>query len=146
MHTLTGRPLHICDGAVVDLIVQICSLERAKRQQSSNPFKKTVSAQIDTGASRSCVHFEILKTDFGLTKIDTENILDVSTGQIVEKEIFMVDLSLVINGWNGSWGDRRVAAANLTHHGCKALIGYDLLSDCVFTYDGPKKSFSLSLP
>jgi hypothetical protein len=144
MPTKTGQ-LHTCDGAVVEVVVQLSGTEKTRRQQLGEPVPvpQAVKAQLDTGASRSVVHLGILQGDLRLARIDVEKFNELAGGE-TQREIFLVDLSILVNGCNGSWGPTRVAGGDLTNYGFKAVIGRDLLAGCVLVYDGKTNSFSLS--
>jgi hypothetical protein len=140
----TGQ-LHICDGVVVDVVVQLCKPEKERRQQLGHalPEPQTVKAMVDTGASRSLVDRSILQNNLGLSSTDRGEVRAL-TGGMMQFDEYTVDLSMSGEGFTRSWNPWVVGERDLTHFGYKAIIGRDILAHCLLVYDGKRKTFALS--
>lgn len=98
-----------------------------------------VRALVDTGASCTCIDPSILKA-LDLTPTGSVTVNTPTTGQspqVAEQ----YDISLVIPGNSPQHSPLArmaipVVAAELSKQGIQALIGRDVLSECVFHYNG----------
>ena len=50
-----------------------------------------------------------------------------------------------VAGWPVEWLTNRAMGVTLKAHGIVALVGRDLLRNCLFAYNGANGSFSLSI-
>jgi hypothetical protein len=111
------------------------------------PNLAAIRALVDTGASATCVDISVLRglnlTPTGRTKINTP-----STGsQPVDADQY--DVSLIVpaalNQAPLSVGTLPVISAELlSSQGFHALIGRDILANCIFSYIGNMGLFSLA--
>ena len=118
----------------------------AAGQQIPQPVP--IQALIDTGASGTCVDPSVLSM-LGLTPTGVVSVNTPSTGNqphIAQQ----YDVSLVIPGglpthpqlWFANVPV--IAAQLLVAQGFQALIGRDILADCLFTYNGQTGQFTLA--
>ena len=110
------------------------------------PTAQTVPALVDTGASLTCVDPEVL-TALELSPTGSIPVHTPSSGDDPE-QMDVFDVSLQI--WCGA-GDppleRRiipVVGSKLKVQGIQALIGRDVLSDCLLVYNGTTSMFTLA--
>ena len=105
---------------------------------------------VDTGAGITCVDESVLRgldlMPVGITSIATPVGRDMRNSYRVRFELPDVELDLehkVVTAIDLT--GLRGRAAHMGHP-VIALIGRDVLALCVFTYDGPNTSFSISIP
>jgi hypothetical protein len=113
-------------------------------QQVSAP--RQIRALIDTGASNTCVDPSVL-TALGLTPTGTVSVVTPTTGA-TPAECDQYDVGIVIPAPNGPpfvVGTIAVTAHEfLNAQGFHALIGRDVLSRCLFGYNGTTGLFTLA--
>ena len=98
-------------------------------------------ALIDTGAAVSCIDDDVaiaLKLPVTGTGFMTSA---THTGQ--PRNLYPVEIEIA--GWPIKFGSNRIMGANLKPQQLVALIGRDLLKNCVLVYNGPTGGFSLSI-
>jgi hypothetical protein len=137
------------DGALLDAVV----LPSAARQEAlvaekiPVPAPITIRALIDTGANCSAVDPSVI-FPLGLTPTGTAQVITPSTG-MQPHTAPQYDIMLVIPGAPGhppaTFPTIAVLAVDLLEaQGFHALIGRDLLADCVFIYNGATKLFTFA--
>ena len=117
----------------------------AAGQAVPNPFQ--VRALIDTGASDTCVD-PIALQPLNLTPTGDVSVITPSTGAIAATRP-QYDVSLVIlhpkQMGHFLRGTMPIICTELfAAQGIHALIGRDILQDCLFTFDGATGLFSLA--
>jgi hypothetical protein len=134
------------DGPLVDLLVGV-SHPRAQalvRQKQPIPNPVQIRALIDTGASCSCVDAQVLSSlrlmPTGSTPIHTPPTKDTphSASQ------YDVSLTLLHPKLHLTFQAVPVLETHLSFQGIQALIGRDVLGNCLFVYDGEAGHFSLA--
>jgi hypothetical protein len=136
-------------GPIVNAFVQVSEGRRAALQKEGKvvPEGKAIRALIDTGASLTSIEPSVLQ-QLGLTPTGTIDIVTPSTGQDVHiAETYDVDFSIYagVNDPPLSMANLRVAACELyLKQGIHGLIGRDILSRCIFIYQGDAAIFSLA--
>jgi len=136
-------------GPIVNALVQVSEGRRTALQAQglAIPGGKAIRALIDTGASFTSVEPSVLQ-ELGLTPTGTIDIVTPSTGQNVHTtETYDIDFALYAgpNDPPLSMANLRVAACELfLKQGIHALIGRDVLSRCIFIYNGEPQIFSLA--
>lgn len=137
-------------GPLVDAFVSV-SQARAAALMAENPPQtvatpRQIRALIDTGASNTCVDPSVL-TALGLTPTGTVSVVTPTTGA-TPVECKQYDVGLVIPAPNGA--PFVVGTIAVTEHeflnaqGFHALIGRDILSRCLFGYNGALGLFTLA--
>jgi predicted aspartyl protease len=111
------------------------------------PGAQSVRALIDTGASFTSVDPGIL-ANLGLTPTGTMDVVTPSTGQGVHTtNTYDVDFAIGASPQEVVLAipNLRIAAAELfLMQGIHVLIGRDVLSLCLFAYNGATQSFTLA--
>ena len=136
-------------GPIVNALVQVSEGRRTalQAQGMAVPGGKSIRALIDTGASFTSVEPSILQ-ELGLTPTGTIDIVTPSTGQNVHTtETYDIDFAIYAAASDPplSMTNLRVAACELfLKQGIHALIGRDVLSRCIFIYNGDPQIFSLA--
>lgn len=118
---------------------------RAVRQPTPAPVE--LLALIDTGAEGSCLDDRIVgrldpvPQDYGLVNYAV-------AGGVTPSVLYEVELTLPHpTATRSRWlviPDLEVAGVDLTGTGCEAILGRDVLAQCVFAFDGLTDSFTLS--
>ncbi len=111
------------------------------------PQPVPIQALVDTGASHTCVDPTILAV-LGLTPTGTAPVHTPTTGQ-TPQQVNQYDVGLLIPGADVGHpplvrNPLPVLESALTVQGIQALIGRDVLSDCVMIYNGATGLFTLS--
>lgn len=135
-------------GPVIDLVIGVSSA-RAKALQASGmaiPQVQSVRALIDTGASSTCIDPSVMIA-LDLQPTGTVPMLTPSTGSIpVDAETY--DVSLMIPAGTQTpllVQNMPVSACVLFHgQGIYALLGRDVLSRCLLTYNGDINVFTIA--
>ena len=98
-------------------------------------------ALIDTGATMTCVDADAARRA-GLAQVDSGTMTSATHANekvpIFAGRLIMDAASITVNA-------NRAIGANLSPQGLIALIGRDLLAQCVLVYNGLDGSFSLSI-
>jgi hypothetical protein len=134
------------EGAVVDLAIGV-SVPRTSALRNANqpvPSPIQIRALIDTGASITCIEAQALQP-LGLTPTGTIPIVTPSTGSTPSIRN-QLDVSLTLMHPNLNF---TVPAIGIVECGAlsplfQGLLGRDLLSSCLFVYDGIGGHFSLA--
>jgi hypothetical protein len=110
------------------------------------PAPIPITGLIDTGASCTSIDISLLRQlaipETGKTTVHTP-----STQANAPHSTSVYDISLVLVHplTVRTFNALPVIEAPLIHQGIQALIGRDILSHCLFVYDGQSGNFSLSL-
>lgn len=136
-------------GPIVNAVVQVSEGRRAALNSAgqTEPPMQAIRALIDTGASFTSIEPKVLQ-DLSLTPTGTIDFVTPSTGQnVATADTYDVDLSIyrTQNDPPLLMANLRVAACELfLKQGIHALIGRDVLSRCIFVYNGDLGHFSLA--
>ena len=121
-------------------------VEALRAANRSYPKPVTVRALVDTGAACSVVDAHVLK-GLGLAPTGSVQVHTPSTdGTYQYRDQYDVSLALSLpreSGKSTRMWTVGVIASELAREGFFALIGWDLLKDCVLHCNGPKGEFSL---
>lgn len=133
-------------GPLIDVLIGVSKARQLALTQAgqSVPSSLQVRALIDTGASCSCIDPSIPKA-LGLAPTGIVTMLTPSTGG-QPHTANQYDVSLVLRHPNLSLTLWTVAMAEsqLLMQGIQALIGRDVLTNCLLVYDGQVGSFTLA--
>ena len=117
-----------------------------KKAGQPSPPIRPIKALIDTGASATCVDPSVMSA-LGLNPTGTAKIFTPSSGQVaVEYDQYDVGI-LILAKQNQTplhIGTVGVIATQLKYQGIDALIGRDILSQCILQYNGSMGQFSLA--
>ncbi len=136
------------NGPVLTAVVAVSQERNAALVAAGQSVPKPVpiTALVDTGASATCVDPSVL-TSLSLTPTGIVSLSTPSTGE-TPHQAEQFDASLIIPAPQGPALVFRtipvVASALLAAQGFHALIGRDLLDQCVFFYNGSLKLFTLA--
>jgi hypothetical protein len=135
-------------GPVLNAVVAVSNERRAALVAAgqSAPKPVPITALIDTGASSTCVDPSVLNalslTPTGIVLLNTP-----STGE-TPHQAEQFDISLIISAPLGPALMFRtipvVASELLASQGFHALVGRDILNQCLFSYNGSIKLFTLA--
>lgn len=137
------------DGPVLELSVSVSRARRyaLTRFGSSIPEPVRVRALIDTGATFSCLDTSVFAR-LNISSKGTVPTLTPGTGDVFQLlNRYDVDLEALASREQNLFlfTDFPVLEASLAAQGIHALIGRDILNRCLFLFDGPNVTFSLSL-
>lgn len=133
-------------GALIDLSVGVSAARAQALQQAGQlvPNPVVIRGLIDTGASCTCVDPSIPRA-LGLVPRGVTPILTPSTGaQAHQANLYDVSLTLLHPKLSLSIANVPVAESQLAVQGILALIGRDILANCLFLYDGQAGLFTLA--
>jgi predicted aspartyl protease len=105
------------------------------------PAPVTGLALIDTGASGTCIDDDIAAA-LQLPIVDTGKMTSATEEGSV-RNIYPVQIEFV--GWNIRLVNNRAMGATLKSQGLQAIIGRDMLRNCILVYNGPSGTFSLAI-
>jgi predicted aspartyl protease len=133
-----GRPMPpmlVAKGPVVPVRLMPAAGGQAQRKEHSG------LALIDTGSAVTGIDRQSAE-ELGLPVVNTGRVTSATHADevcpIFVAQLHITDTEAVINA-------NRAFGLNLRASGLIALIGRDLLSLCVLTYDGPKATVSLAV-
>jgi len=140
-------------GPILDAYIgasqaRIAALTTAKQPI---PLMEKVRALLDTGASCTCVDSTVL-SKLAIPATGTTSINSTTTGA-TPQVVNLYDVGILIPGAISPSGATSpplflntvaVAESPLLKHGFQALIGRDILAFCVFHYNGPLRSLTVS--
>jgi hypothetical protein len=144
MPSLTGPIGHW--GPMIDLKVMQTPHHAESLKALNRPVAQpsTCRALIDTGASTSVLDFRLVRS-LDLLFRDTVIVHTPSTGSRREyRDTY--DVYFVIGEQTDKplTGSLTIVVSELAEQNFYALIGRDILSRCVLTYDGPRGRYELS--
>ncbi len=114
-----------------------------KKAAKSYPAPLTIRALLDTGASGSAIDSTVISA-LGLTPTGSVLIHTPSTGSSYEtRDEFDLMIVLGENTPDPKTFTVGIISSSFASEGFLALIGWDVLSHCVLTCNGPARSFSL---
>jgi hypothetical protein len=136
-----GRP-------IIDLFVATSAAETARLREDGSvvPNPKRIAALVDTGASKTKVARTVLVDDLRMQPVGKVSEYTASTGAVaVERDVYAVYLA-VSGVANGVFAyDLPVTdAEDLSGLGVQALLGRDVLDQCLLVYHGPNRGVTLA--
>ena len=135
-------------GPVINIGISISKQRRAAliKEGFTVPDIQAVRALLDTGASGTCVDPSVLEA-LKLTPTGTIQIHTPSSGS-TPAEAEQYDVGILVPGQQNQHplieDTVPVTSAVLSVQGIGALIGRDILSRCLFIYNGASSSFTLA--
>lgn len=136
----------LSDGPILELLVGVSRprLEALKRANQPVPKPVKVRGLIDTGASVTCVDPQCLSSlelaPTGQTLIHTPS----TDGTPKPCNQYDVSITLVHPSVAITLGEMPIIESALALQGIQALLGRDILSSCLFVYDGREEQFILA--
>jgi predicted aspartyl protease len=129
------------NGAILDVFITPGLPKKGKYKYPFTP----VTALIDTGASESVVDLGLLKS-LNLISRSTRDSL-FGNGRYDKHDVY--DISVLLGDKNPKLFPSSASGVDLTHFQCEnivlqLIIGRDILSKCIFTYDGKRGCFTLT--
>ena len=139
--------LHIApSGPIFSLRIGVSAPRELALRAAGEPVPPTaiITALIDTGASSTCIDEAVLRS-LNLTPTGTAPVTTPSTGtEPVVLSQYDVSLYIVHPSINLRLGAVPVLGTSLASQELDALIGRDVLSQCLFVYDGQAEVFVLA--
>ena len=137
------------DGPILELSIAVGRARRYVLTRFGLPVPEPirVRALIDTGATFSCLDVSVFNR-LDISSKGTVPVLTPTTGatnQLLNRYDVNLELFSAPNQRLFLFEDFPVLEAPLAAQGIQGLIGRDVLSRCVFIYDGNANNFSLSL-
>ena len=125
--------------AYIGLPAQLRKLRLSSGAVAAMP--RAVTALLDTGSSMSVIDIDIMHE----LRMHAEDMLTVSSLH-APLELPLFNLHLQIPQLHGAYDTEigTIGARISGSQGIQCLIGRDVLQECVFTYDGIKRSFMLN--
>lgn len=120
-------------------LVEVSLLPEQRKDGSVPTSSVPGTAVVDTGSSTTCIDIEAARSA-GLPTVNT-GVVQSATGKM-RVPIFAGEIKVP------GIGEIRATQAygiEIAPQGLVALLGRDILSSCVFTYNGPAATFTLSL-
>lgn len=133
-------------GPLLQFVIGV-SAPRAKALQDAGqsvPKPIPITGLIDTGASCTSIEATILR-QLGIPSTGTTTVHTPSTqaGAPHVASLYDISLTLIHPLVTRTFSALAVTESQLLHLGIQALIGRDILSACLFTYDGAGQNFCL---
>lgn len=134
-------------GPIINAIIGVSGPRVNALRQAGQPVPDTqvVRALIDTGASGTCIDPRVLQS-LGVVSTGSQPVHTPSTTSGNPYQAAQFDVSIIIpsQNLNKIFHVVPVIEANLDHQGIQALIGRDILSQCLLVYDGQSGLFTLA--
>jgi hypothetical protein len=134
-------------GPLLDVLISVSAPRQAALQQAAQavPGPQIARALIDTGASMTAVD-PAITTALALAPTGQTTIHTPSTaaGQPHSCNTYDIHLTLSHPALSFSITALPVIQSNLHHQGIQALIGRDVLANCLLVYDGRAGSYVLA--
>ena len=136
------------DGPILNAFLGVSAARRAALEAAGQPVPSYVGfrALVDTGASCSCVDPSVI-AKLGITPTGTMPVHTPSTGG-TPHVLNQYDVSLIIPGPLNAAphivNTLPISETHLLAQGIEALLGRDILKDCLLTYNGPMGLYTLA--
>ena len=142
MPLLTGQLT--ADGPVIDVLLALTPADAGKLRSAGQPVPAplTVRALLDSGASDSCIDTRCVQT-LALAPKGTRTFYTPSLAGPQTLTEYEVSLTLLHPQASYTFYSLPVAAAVLSPQGIEALLGRNVLKQCLFVYDGHGGTWSL---
>jgi hypothetical protein len=135
------------NGPVLDFFVGASTPRQSALRRAGLPVPSPIRVKglIDTGASCTSIDPTVLKS-LGLVATGTIQVHTPSTSKGQPHLTNQFDISIILPHAKMNWQFHAVPVieAELSHQGIQALLGRDILSKCLFTYDGQSAMFALA--
>lgn len=124
--------------------VSVPRAEAMKKDGLEIPPLVLIRGLVDTGASSSAIDPSVIEI-LGIPPTGTIHVLTPSTG-IISHECNQYDVQMIIDHPHIPFRLQAVSVSEsvLSHLGFDALIGRDILKDCLFVYNGHEETFTLA--
>jgi hypothetical protein len=133
-------------GPQLQLYVGVSQPKQQVLQQANMPVPQPILIYglVDTGASTTAIDRGIIQA-LGLQPTGSMSILTPSTGSTPHPaNTFDVSIVIPISSLTFTVPAMQVFESSLNVQGIQALVGRDILSNCLFVYDGRANIFSLA--
>jgi len=133
-------------GPLLQFLVGVSGPRAKALGDASQPVPSpiTITGLVDTGASCTSIDSSVLRQlsipSTGKTPVHTPS-TQASAPHIAD--LYDISIILVHPLIKRTMTALAVTESQLVHQGIQALIGRDILSVCLFTYDGPGQNFCL---
>lgn len=136
------------DGPVIDISVWPSEHHRRTLKKLNKPIPQPINlrAIIDTGASCTVIEPQQLAS-LNLIPRGTTQFHTPSTGGVASTAPVYDVALILVHGQTQKFRHFEsvpIISATLATHGVQALIGRDILKDCLFVYDGSAGHFSIA--
>ena len=134
-------------GPLIDFYVAVSVPLSDALKKAGQPVPPPIMVRglIDTGASCTSIDPAILK-QLGITAKSQVPVHTPSTKSGQPHMANQYDICIILPHQKMSWQFNAVPIleSELSHQGIQALIGRDILANCLFTYDGAAQIFCLA--
>lgn len=136
-------------GPIISALVGVSQAQREELVAAEQrvPAPVSIRALIDTGAGRTCIDLSVLRT-LQLRPTGTVRVYTASSGtEPHSSEGYAVSLVVPVAVQHHvplTISSTPVIATELAGRGIQALIGRDILGDCMLVYNGSYGQFSLA--
>lgn len=140
------------DGPLVELVIGLAAPDVQVLRQAGRPIPQSVTVQalLDCGSEITCADAQVLAalTSSGMTlaRLVFTNVPALSG--LGAACVYAAGLTIVHPSGDPKTNlhlqEHPIAEVALGHLGYQALIGRDILDECLFIYDGPGKTFTLA--
>ncbi|MBI4660696.1 MAG: hypothetical protein HY735_17810 [Verrucomicrobia bacterium] len=134
-------------GPLIDFWIGVSVPRSAALQKAGQPVPNPILIRglIDTGASCTNVDPTIL-SQLGVVSTGSVPVHTPSTKAGAPHMADQFDVSIILSHPKINWQIHAIPiiASDLVHQGIHALIGRDILANCLFTYDGQGNVFCLA--
>jgi predicted aspartyl protease len=133
-------------GPQLELYVGVSHPRQNALQQAGGPIPQPILIRglVDTGASTTAIDPAVIN-GLQIQPTGSMSVLTPSTGATPHQaNTFDVSVTIPVAGVTFALGALQVFEAALNVQGIQALIGRDVLANCLFVYDGRAKIFSLA--
>jgi predicted aspartyl protease len=130
-------------GPVIPVVISPDQTFAAALQAASKPIPQPVTgfALVDTGATTTCIDATVAQK-MGLAPSGTAKLSSVSHEGT---QCLTYPVQLFFPAWNVGLQAARAMGVTIANQGIIALVGRDLLQNCVLVYNGADGSFTLAL-
>jgi hypothetical protein len=133
-------------GPQLEFFVAVSQPRQQALQNAGLPIPQPtlVRGLVDTGASTTAIDPNVIR-GLGIQPTGSMQILTPSTGATPHQaDTFDVSIIVPIAGITFTLGALQVFESALSVQGIQALVGRDVLSNCLLVYDGRANIFSLA--